>query len=171
MATPAISAERPEIRLSGKRIRWGEVLIKGLLALCALVSIATTTGIVIALLEPAIEFFREVSIVDYLTGTEWSPLFEPPSFGVIPLVVGTLSVTFWACLVAMPFGLGSAIYLSEYARPAHAADPEAGARGTGRDPDRGLRLLRADVLHARSCATSASRRRSSTPSRRASSSA
>ena len=117
MATPAISAERPEIRLSGKRIRWGEVLIKGLLALCALVSIATTTGIVIALLEPAIEFFREVSIVDYLTGTEWSPLFEPPSFGVIPLVVGTLSVTFWACLVAMPFGLGSAIYLSEYARP------------------------------------------------------
>ena len=78
MATPAISAERPEIRLSGKGIRWGEVLIKGLLALCALVSIATTTGIVIALLEPAIEFFREVSIVDYLTGTEWSPLFEPP---------------------------------------------------------------------------------------------
>ena len=91
VATPAVSAERPEIRLSGKRIRWGEVLIKGLLALCALVSIATTTGIVVALLVPAIEFFREVSIVDYLTGTEWSPLFEPPSFGVIPLVVGTLS--------------------------------------------------------------------------------
>ena len=117
MATPAISAERPEIRLSGKRIRWGEALIKGLLALCALVSIATTTGIVIALLQPALEFFGEVSIRDYLTGRDWSPLFEPPHFGVLPLIVGTLSVTFWAILVAVPFGLGSAIYLSEYARP------------------------------------------------------
>lgn len=117
MATPAISAERPEIRLSGKGIRWGEALIKGLLALCALVSIATTTGIVIALLQPALEFFGEVSIVDYLTGRDWSPLFEPPHFGVLPLIVGTLSVTFWAILVAVPFGLGSAIYLSEYARP------------------------------------------------------
>jgi len=117
VTTEAVSAERPELRLTGKRIRWGEALIKGLLALCALVSIATTTGIVVALLEPAIEFFREVSIVDYLTGTEWSPLFEPPSFGVQPLIVGTLSVTFWAILVAVPFGLGAAIYLSEYARP------------------------------------------------------
>lgn len=117
MATTVVSAERPELRLAGKRIRWGEALIKGLLALCALVSIATTTGIVIALLEPAIEFFREVSVVDYLGGRDWSPLFEPPSFGVVPLVVGTLSVTFWAILVAVPFGLGSAIYLSEYARP------------------------------------------------------
>ena len=117
MATTVVSAERPELRLAGKRIRWGEALIKGLLALCALVSIATTTGIVIALLEPAIEFFREVSVVDYLGGRDWSPLFEPPSFGVVPLVVGTLSVTFWAILVAVPFGLGSAICLSEYARP------------------------------------------------------
>ena len=117
MTTQAVSAERPELRLTGKRIRWGEALIKGLLALCALVSIATTTGILIALLEPALEFFREISIVDYLTGRDWSPLFEPPSFGVQPLIVGTLSVTFWAILVAVPFGLGSAIYLSEYARP------------------------------------------------------
>jgi phosphate transport system permease protein len=117
VTAPTFSAERPELRLTGKRIRWGEALIKGLLALCALVSIATTTGIVIALLEPALEFFREVSIVDYLTGRDWSPLFEPPHFGVLPLIVGTLSVTFWAILVAVPFGLGSAIYLSEYARP------------------------------------------------------
>ncbi len=50
-----------------------------------------------------------------MTGTEWAPLFEPALFGVVPLVVGTLSVTFWAVLVAIPFGLGSAIYLSEYA--------------------------------------------------------
>jgi phosphate transport system permease protein len=103
--------------LRRRRRKWGEDVIKGLLALCALVSVATTVGIVIALVEPALEFFAEISVVDYLTGREWAPLFEPARFGVIPLVVGTLSVTFWACLVAMPFGLGSAIYLSEYARP------------------------------------------------------
>ena len=50
-----------------------------------------------------------------MTGTEWAPLFEPALFGVVPLIVGTLSVTFWAVLVAIPLGLGSAIYLSEYA--------------------------------------------------------
>jgi phosphate transport system permease protein len=104
-------------RLRATRRRWGEDLIKGFLALCALVSVATTVGIVAALLEPSIEFFREVSIVDFVTGREWAPLFEPAEFGVLPLVAGTLSVTFWACLVAMPFGLGAAIYLSEYARP------------------------------------------------------
>ena len=103
-------------RLERRRRRWGEEAIKGVLGLCALVSVATTVGIVVALLEPAIEFFREVSVVDYFTGTDWAPLFEPSRFGVLPLVVGTLSVTFWACLVAMPFGLGAAIYLSEYAR-------------------------------------------------------
>jgi phosphate transport system permease protein len=104
-------------RLRAARRRWGEDVIKGLLALCALVSVATTVGIVAALLQPSIEFFGEVNPVDFLTGRDWSPLFEPASFGVVPLVVGTLSVTLWACLVCMPFGLGAAIYLSEYARP------------------------------------------------------
>jgi phosphate transport system permease protein len=73
-------------------------------------------GIVVALFEPAIEFFRDVSIVDFLTGTDWAPLFEPASFGVLPLVAGTLLVTVCACLVCIPFGLGAAIYLSEYAQ-------------------------------------------------------
>jgi phosphate transport system permease protein len=103
--------------LAPARPRRGETAVKGVLALCALVSVATTLGIVVALLEPAIEFFREVSIVGYFTGTSWAPLFEPASFGVLPLVTGTLNVTFWACLVCMPLGLGAAIYLSEYARP------------------------------------------------------
>ena len=101
--------------LESSRIRWGELFVKLLLALCALISIATTVGILIALLQPAIDFFREISIVDFLTGTDWSPLFEPASFGVRPLVYGTLSVTLVAVAVAVPFGLGSAIYLSEYA--------------------------------------------------------
>jgi phosphate transport system permease protein len=96
---------------------WGEAVIKALLALCALVSVATTLGIVVALFLPAFEFFQEVNFVDYITGTEWAPLFLQAKFGVIPLIAGTLSVTFWACLVAIPSGLGAAIFLSEYARP------------------------------------------------------
>ena len=107
-------AAPPALRAS--RLRWGELLVKAFLALCALVSVATTVGILVALLQPAIDFFREISIVDFLTGKTWAPLFEPGSFGVRPLVYGTLSVTLCACAVAVPFGLGSAIYLSEYAR-------------------------------------------------------
>ena len=80
-------------------------------------SVVTTVGIVVALFIPAIEFFGEVSLGEFLTGTNWAPLFEPASFGVLPLVVGTISVSLWAALVALPFGLGAAIYLSEYARP------------------------------------------------------
>jgi phosphate transport system permease protein len=105
------------LTLAPPRKRWGEAVIKALLALCALVSVATTLGIVLALFLPAIEFFQEVNFVDYITGTEWAPLFLQAKFGVIPLIAGTLSVTFWACLVAIPSGLGAAIFLSEYARP------------------------------------------------------
>jgi phosphate transport system permease protein len=105
------------LTLAPPRKRWGEAVIKGILAACALVSVATTVGIVAALFLPAIEFFQEVSFIDFVTGTEWSPLFLDGKFGVVPLIAGTLSVTFWACLVAIPFGLGAAIFLSEYARP------------------------------------------------------
>jgi phosphate transport system permease protein len=104
------------LRLRASRRRWGEDVVKALLALCALVSVATTVGIVIALFQPAFEFFREISIIDFLTGKDWAPLFEPASFGVLPLIAGTLLVTACACLVCIPFGLGSAIYLSEYAQ-------------------------------------------------------
>jgi phosphate transport system permease protein len=100
-----------------RRIRYGEIVVKVLLGLCALISVATTVGIVIALFVPAYEFFQDVPLKDFLTGKEWAPLFEPALFGVLPLVVGTLSVTLWAILVAIPFGLGAAIYLSEYASP------------------------------------------------------
>ena len=116
MATPELTAGA-EPRLRAERRRIGEDVVKGVLALCALVSVATTVGIVIALFVPAIEFFREISVVDFLTGTNWSPLFEPASFGVLPLIVGTLLVTAIASLVAMPLGLGAAVYMSEYASP------------------------------------------------------
>ena len=113
MATSELSPVVPQLK--AVRRRWGEDVIKGLLALCALVSVATTVGIVVALFIPAIEFFREVSLWDYLTGTEWTALFSEPSFGVLPLVAGTVLVTLVAVLVCAPFGLGAAIYLSEYA--------------------------------------------------------
>jgi phosphate transport system permease protein len=104
-------------RLGAARPRYGELVIRGLLFLCAAVSVATTVGIVVALAGPTIEFLGEVSIGDFLFGTDWRPLFSPPDFGVLPLVGATLVVTFWALAVCIPFGLGSAIYLSEYARP------------------------------------------------------
>ncbi len=111
------AAAGPELRLRARRRRVGEDVVKGVLAVCALISVATTVGIVVALFVPAFEFFAEISIVDFLTGREWAPLFEPAHFGVLPLVTGTLLVTAIASAVAMPFGLGAAVYLSEYASP------------------------------------------------------
>ena len=90
-------------------------LMPVLLGLCASVSIITSVGIVYTLVSETIFFFRDVPIVEFLTGTRWSPLFEPKSFGILPLLAGTLLITVIACAVAMPVGLASAIYLSEYA--------------------------------------------------------
>jgi len=119
--TSAITAaagptSRP-VSLKADHPRWGERIIFGLLALCAAVSVATTIAIVASLVPPTVEFFAEVGPTDFLFGTDWAPLFNPPSFGVLPVVLGTLSTTFWALVVCLPFGLGAAIYLSEYARP------------------------------------------------------
>ncbi len=108
---------QPAIRLRAESRRWGEDAVKAVLALCALVSVVTTIGIVVALLEPSLEFFRDISPREFFGGRDWAPTFAPSRFGVQPLVVGTLAVTAWACIVCMPFGLGAAIYLSEYARP------------------------------------------------------
>jgi len=117
-AGTAAARPRPEIpSLRAGRRRHGESLIKGLLVLAALISVLTTTGIVLSLLGETIAFFGEVGVGEYITGTKWTPLFEPPSFGVLPLVSGTFLITGIAMLVAIPLGLSAAIYLSEYARP------------------------------------------------------
>jgi phosphate transport system permease protein len=116
----AVSGSPPGIprrRLEPASPRYGEKAIFGLLALCTLISVVTTTAIVVSLLGPAIGFFGDVPITDFLFGTDWAPSFEPPSFGVLPIVVGTLNVVLWGMLFAIPIGLGSAIYLSEYAKP------------------------------------------------------
>jgi phosphate transport system permease protein len=106
-----------ERRLGVARPRWGERVIVGLLFACAALSVVITGGIIFALAGPTIEFFGDVSLGDFFLSTQWSPLFAPPEFGVLPLISATLVTTFWALLVAIPFGLGAAIYLSEYAAP------------------------------------------------------
>lgn len=97
------------------QVRWGERLIFVALLGCAFVSILTTIGIVLVLVVEAAQFFREVSIVDFLTDTKWTPLFRPQHFGILPLFCGTMLVSVGAIIVALPIGLGTAIYLSEYA--------------------------------------------------------
>jgi phosphate transport system permease protein len=103
--------------LRRRRPRYGEAMIKFVLLLAALVSVATTVGIVISLIPPTLRFFGQIGVGEFLSGTQWSPLFSPPSYGVLPLVTATLVTTAIAIAVAVPLGLAAAIYLSEYARP------------------------------------------------------
>ncbi|MBZ0220995.1 MAG: phosphate ABC transporter permease subunit PstC [Candidatus Methylomirabilis sp.] len=92
-----------------------EVLIERALFLSALFSVLITAGIVLVLIFETYNFFREVSILEFFTGTQWTPLFAEKHFGILPLFAGTLLTTAIAILVALPFGLVSAVYLSEYA--------------------------------------------------------
>ena len=84
---------------------------------CAALSIVTTVGIVLILFEETFHFFEEVNIIDFLTGTRWTPLFQSKSFGILPLLNATFMIAFGAMLVAIPLGVLAAIYLSEYAPP------------------------------------------------------
>jgi phosphate transport system permease protein len=95
--------------------RWSETAVKWFSFLCALVSVVTTFGIIWVLLSQSLPFFKVVSPLEFFTGTKWKPTADPPSFGVLPLIAGTLQITFGAGLIALPIGLLSAIYLSEYA--------------------------------------------------------
>ncbi|MEW9033810.1 MAG: phosphate ABC transporter permease subunit PstC, partial [Planifilum fimeticola] len=94
-----------------------ESVIPRILLVCAFLSVITTFAILLTLLVETASFFEEVSIIEFVTGTEWTALFsgDQQKFGVLPLVAGTLLVTAGAAIVAMPIGLASAIYLSEYA--------------------------------------------------------
>jgi phosphate transport system permease protein len=115
--TEAVGAAAPGARPLGvARRRWGEEAIRALLIIAAAISVLTTLGIVFALVEESVAFFDEVG-TRFFTDSEWAPLFSPPSFGIWPLLNGTFLITGIAVLVAIPVGLGSAIYLSEYASP------------------------------------------------------
>jgi len=101
--------------LAWQKVR--ERAVEFVLFLCALSSVAITLSIVWILLSESWHFFANVSIVDFLTDTQWSVLFENPRYGIIPLVTGTLVTSMVALAVALPLGTTIAIYLSEYANP------------------------------------------------------
>lgn len=85
------------------------------LALCVLTTLVTTATVIGILGKESLEFFAQVPVFDFLFGTRWAPLLEPKSFGVLPLVAGTLMIVVGSIAIALPMGLLVAIYLSEYA--------------------------------------------------------
>jgi phosphate transport system permease protein len=117
MSSSVVSARSGARRVSlrAEHPHYGEKVIITFLFITAVISVAVTTAIVIALLQPLPRFFGEISIVEFFTATEWSPGYAKPQYGVVPIVVGTLIVVITALIVAIPLGLLSAIYLSEYA--------------------------------------------------------
>ena len=101
--------------LNGKKIRWNEWVLEKLFFLCAFVSVITTAAVIYILIEETLAFFETVPVLDFLTGTRWTPLLEPKHYGILPLVAGTMLIVIGAAVVALPIGVASAIYLSEYA--------------------------------------------------------
>jgi phosphate transport system permease protein len=117
-ASSAFQSEQAPVGLWSRqshRRQLGERLVRGLFMLCAAVSILTTVGIIVVLATEAAGFFVRVSPIEFLTGTRWTPLGEPRQFGVLPLLAGSALVAAGAAVIALPIGLSSAIYLSEYA--------------------------------------------------------
>ncbi|MBP9853596.1 MAG: phosphate ABC transporter permease subunit PstC [Candidatus Omnitrophica bacterium] len=102
---------------SKKRIKFKETVIERLLFLCSLLSVFTTGAIIFILFSESFGFFQHVSLWQFLTDTQWTPLFSNKHYGILPLLSGTLLTTIIALSVAVPVGLISAIYLSEYASP------------------------------------------------------
>lgn len=105
----------PEQGLTPPHRRVGEGIAMSLLRAAAGLSVLITIGIFVSLLIPSISFFREVRPWDFLTGSRWAPTFANPDFGVLPLITGTIWTTVIGLLIAVPIGLGAAVFLSEYA--------------------------------------------------------
>lgn len=101
--------------LAARKSRLGEKALTGLFFFCAFISVITTVSVIVILAVETVSFFEEVPISEFLFGTQWTPLFEPQSFGILPLLAGTLQIVVGSSLVALPIGVASAIYLSEYA--------------------------------------------------------
>lgn len=96
-------------------MRVKEKIIEKILAACALVTVLTTLGIILILAVEAFNFFQDVSITEFLTSTQWTPLFTQKNYGILPLLSGTALTTLIAIAVALPVGLTIAVYLNEYA--------------------------------------------------------
>jgi phosphate transport system permease protein len=114
LTTALVTPSETPAWIPSKRIRWGELGIRGFLFISALVSVFTTLGILCVLLYESLIFFKQVSVVEFLTGTQWTPMFEPRHFGILPLVCGTFLVAAGAGIVALPIGILCAIFMSEY---------------------------------------------------------
>src|SRR3954469_26049153 len=94
-----------------RKERWIEIIMM----CCSFVTILTTIGIILVLTIETFHFFSEVSVIDFLTDTQWTPLFSEKHFGILPLLSGTLLTTSIAILFAVPVGLTIAVYMNEYA--------------------------------------------------------
>ncbi len=92
-----------------------EVIIQNIFFVSSMLSILTTVGIIFILLVDSLSFFSEVSVFDFLTGTKWNPNIKPYRYGILPLISGTTVFTFTTAIIALPLGLLTAVYLSEYA--------------------------------------------------------
>lgn len=103
--------------LMARKSRIGEKCLSVLFFCCAVVSVITTISVIMILAVQTWGFFEQVSPAEFFFGTKWTPLFEPQSYGILPLLAGTLQIVVGSSLVAVPIGLASAIYLSEYAAP------------------------------------------------------
>jgi phosphate transport system permease protein len=101
--------------LSPSQTRFGEGLLEKLFFFCALLSVLTTVSVIGILAFETYNFFQKVPMLDFLTGTRWTPLLEPKHYGILPLISGTVLIVLGAALVALPVGVASAVYLSEYA--------------------------------------------------------
>lgn len=110
-------AQNPLVNKLRKKPRIGENLIQAVLLICGIISVLTTIGIVFELGKESLLFFKMpgVTLKGFLTGTSWQPAIG--DFGILPLLTSTLITTFFAMLIALPLGLGAAIFLSEYASP------------------------------------------------------
>jgi len=101
--------------LSSAQTRFGEGLLEKLFFFCALLSVLTMVSVIGILAFETYNFFQKVPMLDFLTGTRWTPLLEPKHYGILPLISGTVLIVLGAALVALPVGVASAVYLSEYA--------------------------------------------------------
>jgi len=98
-----------------------ETIIKGIFAVFAFASVLILALIVIFLFREGIPIFKEISVMDFIFGKEWYPTYDPPSYGIWPLIVGSVIITIFSCLLAVPLGVLSAVYISEIA-PASVKD-------------------------------------------------
>ena len=97
--------------------RQKELIIKNIFAILAFISVIILAMIILFLFREGLPIFEEVSVTDFLFGQEWYPTYSPPSYGIWPLIVGSVIVTVISCLLAVPFGVLSAVYISEIAPP------------------------------------------------------